>query len=192
MKGYGSKYWFFTKILILNVATGLMFFTISQKPALPQSFIVNPSQVSSISQKSIKIGFPTRIVVPSLKMDLKVDKGSFDPKTGSWTVADDRVFYADSSVPPNNSNGMTLIYGHGTEPVFGDLVNLKEGQEAIVYSDTGYVFHYKYKSVKMASPNDTGIFSQSGPPRMMLQTCAGPYDSYRALYTFYLTGVDGS
>lgn len=135
-------------------------------------------------------GVPSRIVIPALSIDIPVKVGEFDYGTGTWTSGDDaEAYYANTSVPANDTNGRTLIYGHARWGIFGALPDLQYGAEVEVYTDTGYKFRYRYVSVKEVMPTDTSVFTSEGKPELILQTCAGPWDSYRALYT--MTFVSG-
>ena len=136
------------------------------------------------------VGIPTRIIVPSLAIDLAVGVGSFNSADGSWTIDANKAYYAATSLPINNSNGSTLIYGHARSPIFGKLPKIQSQAEAVIYTDTGYVFHYNYASVKNVLPTDTSVFTADGPPTLVLQTCTGDWDAYRALYSFVLTSEE--
>lgn len=129
-------------------------------------------------------GIPTRMVIAALGIDIPVRVGEFDSSTGLWTVSDDAVFYANTSVPTNDTNGRTLIYGHAKWGIFGALPDLQRNTEVEIYTDTGYQFRYKYTSMREVVPTDISVFTQQGAPELVLQTCSGPWDEHRALYTF--------
>ncbi len=186
----GSRWWFNSLIGIVNLAVGLMFYVITIRP-VPAATYTAPVVVRHLPaaprQIPAVIGTPTRIVVPSLAIDLNVSIGSYNPADSSWTIGPTNAYYADPSLPVNDSNGRTLIYGHAQSQVFGRLPNIQAGAEALVYTDTGYVFHYGYQSMRAVVPTDSSIFSADGPPTLVLQTCTGDWDAYRALYSFELT-----
>jgi len=147
--------------------------------------------VHTLSLRLAKQGLPTRVVVPSIALDHRVQPGSYEPENKSWTLDDKSVFYADRTVPANNSNGTTLLYGHAKPEVLGDIPKIREGAEAKVSTDTGITFTYIFQSSKEVSPNDTSVLTSSGPPTLVLQTCSGPFDKYRTLVSFRLVGVTG-
>jgi LPXTG-site transpeptidase (sortase) family protein len=134
-------------------------------------------------------GTPVRIVIPSLGIDLPVAVGSYNPNDASWTLDNTKAYYADNSLPANDSNGKTIIYGHAQAPVFAALIYLPPEAKAEVYTDSGHVFHYVYTTMKEVDPTDTTIFGADGPPTLVLQTCSGPWDAYRALFSFKLEAV---
>lgn len=138
-----------------------------------------------------KQGVPTRVVVPSVNIDLPVKTGSYQPKNKSWTLDDSAIFYADQTVPANSRNGTTLLYGHGTWPLFGRIVDIRKGATAQVHTDTGLTFIYKYQSSQQVDPSDISMLTNEGPPILVLQTCSGPFDAYRTLVSFKLVEVTG-
>ncbi len=136
-------------------------------------------------------GVPVRVIVPSVSIDMSVKPGSYQPENKSWTTEGGVAFYADRTVPANDSNGVTLVYGHGTWDVFGNIPNIREGAEARVATDNGLTFRYLFESSREVLPNDISILTNSGPPKLVLQTCSGPFDKYRTLVSFRLVGVSG-
>lgn len=184
-KGKGD-FWLYVRIGSLNLGVLGMFYTINQPFPMSTVSTVTPQ----IHVKKIVSGVPNRLVLSSLGMDLPVGLGTYDKTTDSWSLDLTKAYYADVSVPVNNNNGVTLIYGHGQKPIFGNLPEIKSGAEAVVYTDSGYAFHYKYQTVDMVDPKDTSVFKKDGPPTLVLQTCAGDFDKYRALYRFNLIGYE--
>ena len=177
---------------IVNLVVGAAFYVIYiyQAPvtvmaATPTSVKVVPKPVAVAATS----GTPVRVVVPAIGVDLAVGVGTYNPTDGSWTLDNERAFYADASVPANDNNGVTLVYGHARRAVFGRLPELAGGNEVIVYTDTGYAFHYVYESKRDVTPADTSILRVDGPPTLVLQTCSGPWDAYRTLVSFRFAEV---
>ncbi len=192
MEQSGGGFWLYLRIVALNVATAVMIFTISQTVPPPATLHAS-NLINVISKQQIqntKSGIPTQIVIPSLGIDLAVGVGSYNPNDENWTIDASQAYYADTSVPINDHNGTTLIYGHAQQPVFGNLQNILPDSEAIVSTDTGYKFHYRYVSMQQVLPTDTSVFQDTGEPKLVLQTCTGAWDSYRALFTFHLESVN--
>lgn len=134
-------------------------------------------------------GVPVRIVIPDLSMDISVRPGTFDPVTEEWTLSEDSAYYATFSVPANDSNGTTLIYGHAKPAMFEPLAELLPGMNIDVHTDSGKIFSYTFASMREVVPTDTSVLTDTGPPVLVLQTCTGPWDAYRALYQFQYTGL---
>jgi LPXTG-site transpeptidase (sortase) family protein len=139
--------------------------------------------------EKINLGIPTRVVVPSVGIDLPVKVGSYNAVDQTWTLDTLSAFYADRSVPVNDSNGSTLIYGHARSGLFGKLPEISSGATAQVFTDSGKVFSYIFTSSRQVQPDDTSIFVDSGAPVLALQTCSGPFDIYRTLVSFNLEKV---
>lgn len=170
-------------MMSLNVGVGAMFIIISTPPPSPVAVYVAPLPVAPKIVPAIS-GTPIRLVIKKLSLNLPVGTGSYDSATKEWTLSATKAYYADASLPANDSNGVTLIYGHAQAPVFYRLPELRPGARAEVYTNNKRVFHYKYQKVENVAPTDTNIFTASGPPRLILQTCAGAWDTYRAMYAF--------
>jgi hypothetical protein len=134
---------------------------------------------------------PVRVAVPSLGIDAAVDPVGVDPD-GQLTIPADigRVgWYRFGPVPGNV--GSAVLAGHvdDVEQGLGVLAPLREaavGQEVVVTDAEGTTTRWQIVSrgliPKGELPLDR-IFNRSGPPRLVLLTCGGPflpeYRSYR-------------
>lgn len=183
---------FYSLIGLLNLAVGVMFYTINitPTPVLASPSLPLPTVKSIAKSVPATIGIPVRVTLPSLSLDLPVAVGSYNPEDGSWTVDTTAAYYADVSMPINNSNGVTLIYGHAQSTVFETLPQIQPSAEAVVYTDTGYAFHYQLTGTKEVQPTDVSVFSATGPPTLVLQTCIGAYSELRALFYFRLVHIE--
>lgn len=178
---------------LINACVAVMFTTILwPRPVVPA--LVANSSVVSIHHKPAPIrppitGTPTRVQVPSVGIDTGVQPGSYDTQSNTWTIDTSSAFYATVTVPVNNTNGTTLIYGHAGWGIFENLPKVSEGAQAFVYASDGTVFVYDFVSNRQVSPSDVSFLTSDGPPQLVLQTCSGAFDSYRTLITFRLNGV---
>lgn len=129
-------------------------------------------------------GEPVRVVAADLGIDARVKPGIFDPVSKEWSLSDEFAYHAAASVPVNDNNGTTLIYGHAKPAMFESLRNVTPTMEVKVYTSNSKIFVYKFASMREVTPTDTSVFTQAGPPMLVLQTCSGPWDEYRALYSF--------
>jgi len=183
----------YSSVAVINLCVLGMFVTIlSPPPVFAQNEPVASSTIRRLtgpSLEKINLGIPTRVVVDSISIDLPVRVGSYNPADQTWTLDMQSAFYADRSVPVNDSNGSTLIYGHARQEVFAKLPEISEGATAKVFTDTGKIFSYTFVSSRQVRPDDTTVFVSSGSPMLALQTCSGPFDIYRTLVSFSLTGV---
>jgi sortase (surface protein transpeptidase) len=133
-------------------------------------------------------GSPTRILIPSLSIDLPIVPQSYSPATKTWPVANSVANYAVETALINNSHGQSLIYGHSTRSVFGPLLNLMPNAEVYVYTSNGHIFKYSYSGSQDVSPRQTQIIADmnKAPAGLKMITCDGPYFQYRHLMSFRL------
>jgi hypothetical protein len=136
-------------------------------------------------------GLPVRIVIPGsswngVPVDLPVDKGYYDPASDSWTLSGYHAQFMTISSQANNFGGDTYIYGHNNDYVFGALrhVTPAVGSTALVYTDNGHVFAYRFVSVSNIAPDVTSVLDYQGPPILTIQTCTGSFNEVRTLYKY--------
>ena len=170
--------------LILNASVAVMFRVVTLPPPVMAIHAI-PIPVT----RPVRYGTPVHLWVPSLGLSLRVSTGTYDAATASWTVGNGKAYYADQTVPANDTSGTTLIYGHARANVFANLPSIKPGATAIVATDTGYTFTYTYSSMGEVAPSDTSVLTNDGSPTLVLQTCIGDWSAYRGLFSFTLSGV---
>lgn len=133
-------------------------------------------------------GKPIRIAITSAGIDLPVDDGVYNSGDGSWTLSDNHAQFATMTAPANDHAGMTFIYGHGTDAVFGKIGSNHPtvGTVAEIHTDNNRVFTYALKEIKNLTPNDTSILDDTanGPPRLVVQTCTGAFSEWRTMFVF--------
>ncbi len=158
---------------------------------VPSVTYAAPIRAVAQKQKFIPtVGTPSMLRISSVGIQLAVVEGDYQAKTNSWTLSDNDAMHATSTVPLNDSNGTTLLYGHGTAAVFANLVMLKKGDIANVQARSGDTYIYRYVQKRDVLPDDTSVFQVTGKPKLVLQTCSGPWDSQRSLYTFEFVKVN--
>jgi LPXTG-site transpeptidase (sortase) family protein len=134
-------------------------------------------------------GRPIRIKIPSVNINVPIVDGYYDAKKQDWTLTNTSAQYATITPQANNVGGNTFIYGHNQGPVFERLPQIKPGDQAIIYTDSGYTFTYTFKSARETNPRDDSLFYYQGAPILTLQTCSGFLSQNRELFTFELTKV---
>lgn len=190
LRRFSDKAQFYGIAGLLNLAVGVMFYTvnITPTPVLATTPVISQKIIPTAIPATQ--GIPVRVVVPAAKIDLPVKIGSYNADNASWDVDMDNAYYADVSMPINNSNGTTLIYGHAQSAIFEMLPQIPPDAEAVVYTDTGYAFRYHHTSSRLVPPTDVSVFTSTGPPRLVLQTCIGIYSELRGLYSFKLVSIE--
>jgi LPXTG-site transpeptidase (sortase) family protein len=135
-------------------------------------------------------GVPTHLSIPNVGIDSKVDPGYYYPASQSWTLSLNDAQWGVMTAKPNNKAGDTFIYGHNRLHVFYTLPKVQPGDEAIITTDNGHKFTYKYVNNIVTTPTDTSLMTYQGKPILVLQTCTGLWYQNRTLYTFDLVKVD--
>jgi len=136
-----------------------------------------------------KSGKPVHLTITSVGVDLTVIDGVYDAKSQTWTLTKDKAQYAMVTPLANNTEGNTFIYGHNRVGVLHTLNRIKTGDEAVVKTDNGLTFTYKFVSAYETNPNDDTLFHYQGPPILTIQTCSGLWFQNRQLFTFDLESV---
>lgn len=149
-----------------------------------QAVIVPSIAPPPVTTSTLAIGHPIRLIIPSVGIDLAIIDGSYDAKTGNWTLSSDKAQFALPTVEPNNESGNTLIYGHYKKGVLLTLPKVLPGDEAFVITDNGLRFVYTFTNAETVSPTDTSIFLYQGASRLTVQTCTGRFLQNRSLHYF--------
>lgn len=164
---------------------------IATSPASSQPAGPTETQVAKPAPEPDAIkGHPVRIVAPSVGVDMPIVDGFYDAASGDWTLNDDKAQFASMTAEPNNKTGQTFIYGHATQRVFGKLLNMHAGDQAYVFTSNGYKFVYTLKNTEVVTPQNTGILSYTGAPRLLLQTCVGTFSENRKFFILEFTQIE--
>ncbi len=135
------------------------------------------------------MGTPTHITIPNVSIDLDVIPGYYDSSNQSWTLTLNNAQWGTMTAKANNKTGLTYIYAHYRWHVFYNLPKVQPGDEAIVTTDNGHSFRYKFVSSTVIAPTDTSLFNYKGKPIMVLQTCTGVWYEKRQLFVFDFVDV---
>lgn len=173
-------------IVIHTFSLGMLWF-MNRQPVI--TVAAQPITVQQQDLAEAITGTPSRIVVPSLAIDLNVLPGEYNSATDSWTLSGYNAHFATMTAPANNQQGNTFIYGHNNKHVFGPLKQLKPGAEVIVVASNGNQFTYRFESVRTVIPEDVTLFNYQGSPILTVQTCTGAWHEKRQLYQFAFVGV---
>jgi LPXTG-site transpeptidase (sortase) family protein len=177
----------------LIIVLPLSYYWLQSKIAVADNAGTVPlSNVRPWLMPSIITGQPIGISIPSLKINLQVIPGTYNPDTGTWTLTLNKAQFAVYSVQPNNESGDTFIYGHYRREVFAYLHLIKPGAQALITTSNNYIFSYSFQTTAALDPTDTSIFAYQGPPRLTVQTCSGSLFQHRQLYYFQYDGYTRS
>ncbi len=159
----------------------------AKKPAVDATGGVGPAPVS-LKIKSLGISGPIDDVTIN-------DNGEVGVPTNI-----DRAGWWKDGAAPSNKRGTTLIGGHIDSAVSGagifySLRKAKRGQRVSVTLSTGKRVSYRITRVQLVRKDElpSWLFSRSGPRRLALVTCGGPFDSAKGHYrdNVIVTAVPG-
>lgn len=135
-------------------------------------------------------GIPVHINIPSLDLELPVDKGYYNNQTQTWTLSGTHAHYAIASSISNIKGGNTFIYGHNNKFVFAKLNQIKTDAIVQITSDNGHRFYYMFRGAVDVNPADTSLFAYQGKPILTVQTCSGSWYQNRRLFMFDLVRAE--
>ncbi len=167
-----------TGIIILLLGVFFLF--------LPQIISLFPQETIStepiladraFSQSSAEDQIPTRIIIPSVSIDLPITIAPL--KNGYWIPSETTASFGEgSSLPTGNSN--TVIFAHAREGLFLPLRNVKEQDTVYVMTANSYV-SYTIETITEVKPTDVYTVKPTDDKRLTLFTCSGFLDQKRLL-----------
>ncbi len=144
--------------------------------ALPT--IVPPAAEAQVGETAL----PTRLVIPTLALDLPVIPAHV--RRGVWSTTTHGVSYLTTSPLPGESGNM-ILYGHNYARLLGNLGKVKPGQAILIYrGDVAYTYTVHF--VGVVDPTDTYIVENTADHRLTLYTCTGFLDTKRLVVTALL------
>ena len=133
-------------------------------------------------------GQPVRLLIPSLKIDARVEavgvdrSGAMETPRNLWNVG----WYRPGPAP--GAPGDAVMDGHvglpGSPLVFSGLAKLAVGADVIAVLGNGTRSRFTVSSKRSwpANSHPTGLFGVDGQPRLSLITCTGAYDGGSQTY----------
>jgi LPXTG-site transpeptidase (sortase) family protein len=200
-----KKVRFYNSVVVLNAATLFLLIFLFQPFGLLRKTSpvfayasVTPVTVEAITPAKAPIsGKPTRIEIiqtdNGMHIDLPVKEGFYDATRETWTLNQLDAFFAMPSMPANDTRGTSMIYGHNEAEVFSHMSALRQnaGAYALVHTDAGKIFRYSYQDAANVKPDDVSVFTNDGPPTLVVQTCTGSWFELRRMYRFNFESVEG-
>lgn len=144
----------------------------SSKVAVQKSPIVISNQLLG---QEVPQDPPTRIVIPSLSIDLPVVEAPVI--NGYWETSDTSASHgAGSSIPGQNGN--IVIFAHARQGLFLPLRNIQTGADVYVMTKNKW-YQYKVMDTKLVYPNQTQVIAPTRDQTLTLYTCDGYFDEKR-------------
>ena len=136
-------------------------------------------------------GAPVRLTIPSVGITASIAPSAIDVTRGVLAIPNDigRVgWWLDGSFP-GDRHGAILIAGHRDSAragagAFFKLVAAQPGELIQLVTAAGRRFTYRIASVRSypKSALPATVYAADGPPRLVLVTCGGPFDSATGHY----------
>lgn len=119
--------------------------------------------------------WPVNISVGAM-VDTPVVTGSI--KDGEWKVAENQAVYlAQSAVP--GSGGNTIVYGHNTPEVLGNIRAFTGGETITLKLADGSERRYAIEKMVEVVPDDVALLQPTEEEVLTVYTCSGWLDSKR-------------
>ena len=148
------------------------------------------SKTEEVILEKLIQGRPSRLLIPSVDIDLAIMDGSYDPVQKRWLVNGDKIHYVTNTPFANNKKGNTILYGHYYQWVLGKTDKLKRGDTLYIFTANDKVFKYKLIKSEIVQPNVTDVFKvNTEEPVISLITCEGRFAQARRLMYFKFVEV---
>lgn len=147
----------------------------------PPAALSNPSLFAATSTPAGVI-IPARLKIPSIGVNAKVESVGIkeDGSMATPSNFDNVAWYSPGAKP--GGQGSAVFAGHVNNAllrsgVFERLAEIKTGDYVTVEDAAGKALVYRVSSLRVYEPNapTDALFATSGPPRIVLITCAGDW-----------------
>jgi LPXTG-site transpeptidase (sortase) family protein len=172
------------KFLLIIVGLGALLYGVHELVLrfVPRAVTLPPIVLPRAEVQVEETALPTRLVIPTLALDLPVIPAH--AARGVWSTTTHGVSYLTTSPLPGESGNM-VIYGHNYARLLGNLGKVKPGQAIQVFrGDVAYTYIVHF--VGVVDPTDTYIVENTSDARLTLYTCTGFLDTKRLVVTALL------
>jgi sortase (surface protein transpeptidase) len=140
-----------------------------------------PTATPSPAPASGKAGRPTRVAVPSLRIDLPV---VVPPRSSTWPLCDVAEYFRPPTFQHPGAGGVTYIYGHAQKGMFLPILTASRrsggramiGDKVTVWTANNHRYTYRITQVRRFQKTLTWALALP-PNALVLQTSE---DQYRA------------
>ncbi|MBY3554236.1 class F sortase [Modestobacter lapidis] len=161
-------------------------------PRAPADWVPEVTLRSAMAPPVPEVPAPARLVVPSIGVDAPVDPVGVSGTGAMRIPADvDRVGWYEHGPAPGDGAGSVVLAGHVDSRTQGlgamaALRTAEVGAEVRVLDEAGTVSRWRVvarETLHKQQLPTAELFTRSGPRRLVLLTCGGPFDeelrSYR-------------
>lgn len=134
---------------------------------------------------------PTSVTLPRLRIRAPIATADIDTRSGALAVPKDidRVGWWRDGAAPGDTAGTILLAGHVDSArrgagAFYALTSARRGDTVELRAGDGRTRRWRVASVRRMrkSALPTSVFTRSGPRRLVLVTCGGPFDDRAGSY----------
>lgn len=152
------------------------------KGAIAEGNAKNDVILSQVQEKiSVSASFNLQdakeVRLPRLRIANVVRAGEYDAAHQVWTLDQTHVFLMKGSATP-------ILYGHGTNEVFGRLAGAAKGEIVRITTQSGKSYIFTYTHDKMVHYDDTRVLSEKRVGEIILMTCINDQDRRLLYFTF--------
>ncbi len=156
-------------LFLVNIVSLLTFLTF----AIKSNAKITPIPVSNAS---LRVAIPVEIKIENLKIDLPIYQTEIS--NGDWEEIDYGLLHLSNTAIPGET-GNSVIYGHNTPALLGNLRNIDVGQEIVVsFSDGSFKTFVTIDSFNV-TPDQTHILNTTEETKLTIYTCNGFFDEKR-------------
>lgn len=161
-----------TALFVINIIALILFVFFVSKGVSSGS----ETLAQEVPQNTNSINFPTRLVISDLGIDLPIY--TTELVNGDWEEIDNGILYLSNSAIPGES-GNSIIYGHNTPKLLGNLKNAQKDALIKIKYANGESKSFNITNTFNVTPDQTHILKTSKKPKITIFTCNGFFDEKR-------------
>lgn len=143
----------------------------------PQTNPFHPDP-SFLQEQNIAVDkLPTRILIPSLNIDLEVTPSKV--VKGYWEISEKTASFGLGSTIPGEV-GNTVIFAHARDGLFLPLRKIKKDVHVYLLTKYGW-YSYQVKDTKLVKPTEIEVIAPTSDEILTLYTCSGFADTKRLI-----------
>lgn len=168
-------FWLGLACVLLAVIVGATWLV--HRFSVAQTLSLSRAETTALKEQQPNLSAsPTHIFIEN---QINVNVESFHLAEGKeWVVSDTQATYLADSARPGQA-GNIILYGHNKRSIFGNLRNLKGGEEIVLTTEDGVEHRYKVILIKEVSPSNTTFLLPTRQETLTVYTCTGFFDTRR-------------
>ncbi len=160
-----------TGAIILGFGPKAYQLLVPPQPQFTPEVIISP--IPSPTPAEIVINVPQEISISRLGIKMAIKEATVSEN--DWQIYDDAVSWLKTSGTLDGGN--IILYGHNTQSLFGNIIQLGFGDEIILAGD-GKTQKYQVTQAYQTTRDDLWAL-QNTNNQLTMYTCSGWFDQYR-------------